>query len=229
MKNLLLASVTTLAFLYMPSASAGSITIPGVTGTFTVKTQSFAEARFHSVVRQQYDFSCGSAAVATLLTHHYQQPVDEQDVFDAMYEKGDKEKIHEQGFSLLDMKNYLESRGLRADGFRISLDKLLSVGVPAIALINTDNYLHFVVVKGVNNNEVLMGDPSLGLKTTSREEFESMWNGILFLIKNKADVARGRFNAYADWRVPAKSPNGVAMSRAALSSFTLSLPRRSEF
>ncbi len=32
---------------------------------------SVKEARFTTTQRQQFDFSCGSAAVATLLTHHY--------------------------------------------------------------------------------------------------------------------------------------------------------------
>ena len=39
------------------------------TGVLTVPSQSFAELRFRDVVRQKYDFSCGSAAVATLLTY----------------------------------------------------------------------------------------------------------------------------------------------------------------
>ncbi|MDV7389798.1 hypothetical protein RZS08_00535, partial [Arthrospira platensis SPKY1] len=40
-------------------------------GAVSVPTVSLKGARFIATLRQQYDFSCGSAAVATLLTHHY--------------------------------------------------------------------------------------------------------------------------------------------------------------
>ena len=38
---------------------------------YRVRTMSWVEIPFRSVIRQQFDFSCGSAAVATLLTYHY--------------------------------------------------------------------------------------------------------------------------------------------------------------
>ncbi len=85
---------------------AALVTVPGVAGgTFNVQLTSMKEARFNTTIRQQYDFSCGSAALATLLTYHYQDPVSEGVVFKAMYDRGDKAKIQEYGFSLLDIKN----------------------------------------------------------------------------------------------------------------------------
>src|SRR4029077_10081261 len=66
--------------------------------------KSLLDSRFKNVVRQHYDFSCGSAAVATLLTYNYGHPVEEMNVLNAMYEAGDKAKIRREGFSLLDMK-----------------------------------------------------------------------------------------------------------------------------
>ncbi len=229
-RPLAIISLIALAAVYAPLAQAGSITIPGVGATFTVKVPSFKERRFKSVIKQQHDFSCGSAALATLLTYHYQQPISEKDVFEIMYARGDKAKIHERGFSLLDMKGYLESRDYRADGFRISLDKLRSVRVPAVALINTDGYLHFVVVKGIYGEQVLMGDPAQGLRVSSREKFESMWNGIFFLIRNQAKVAQKHFNNGQEWRMLAKAaPLDTAIRRGGLASFTLSLPTQGEF
>jgi predicted double-glycine peptidase len=54
---------------------------------------SMLEQRFTTVVRQQYDFSCGSAALATLLHYHYDEPVDEKVAFAGMWRDGDKEQI----------------------------------------------------------------------------------------------------------------------------------------
>lgn len=217
--------------LVMPSLSlAGIVTVPAATGgDLFVKVKSLKELRFRTVIKQQFDFSCGSAALATLLAYHYEDKVTEQDIFKDMYEKGNQEKIRREGFSLLDIKNYLGTRGYRADGFRTSLDKLASIGVPAIVLINHNGYRHFVVVKGISQREVLLGDPAAGLKRMARADFEPMWNGILFLIKNKKDVAQNNFNRSGEWSVQAKAPLGLALSNSDLARVTFLLPGSNDF
>lgn len=80
-------------------------------GNYLVSTKSFAEMKFDTVYKQEFDFSCGSAALASLLTFHYGNVVSEKTVFLEMYEHGDQEKIKDQGFSMLDMKNYLGQIG----------------------------------------------------------------------------------------------------------------------
>src|SRR5437899_5579433 len=51
----------------------------GVDGNVHVRTISYRDIPFRTVVRQQFDFSCGSAALATLLTYHFERPITEQD------------------------------------------------------------------------------------------------------------------------------------------------------
>ncbi len=207
---------------------AGQVALPGF-GFGRVNVTSIKEARFRDIVRQMYDFSCGSAAVATLLSYHYDAPVDEQTVFTSMLEYGDEEKIRTKGFSLLDMKQYLQRSGLTANGFRESLDKLETVGIPAIVLINLRGYLHFVVIKGVTADEVLVGDPALGNKTYPRDEFEAMWNGILFVVTDQMQLAKATFNTEDGWKVRHKAPFGTALSSRNLSSITLLAPGLGEY
>lgn len=57
---------------------------------YTVHLTSLKEARYRSTLHQKYDFSCGSAAVATLLTYQYGYPVNEQVAFEQMYTHGDQ-------------------------------------------------------------------------------------------------------------------------------------------
>src|SRR5690606_20299588 len=97
--------------LVAETALAGTVWLPGLGGVVNVPTQSIQELKFAEVIRQQFDFSCGSAALATLLTYHYEDPTDEMQAFIAMYEQGDQERIRQAGFSLLDMKNYLAAVG----------------------------------------------------------------------------------------------------------------------
>ncbi|MEZ4599770.1 MAG: C39 family peptidase [Syntrophotaleaceae bacterium] len=206
-------------------AAAGLVVIPGLSGGgINVQVTSRKEALFETTVRQQYDYSCGSAALATLLTYHYGTEVSEQDVFSWMYEKGDQEKIRREGFSLLDMKNYLEARKFRADGYYVGLDKLAAAGVPAIVLINLQGYRHFVVVKGVTDKRVLVGDPASGIKVMPRDEFEKMWNGLVFIIRNDTVVAGGKFNRIDEWKVRGKIPMGVAVRPNELANVTYLMP-----
>ncbi|NMG74008.1 C39 family peptidase [Aromatoleum diolicum] len=175
--------------------------------TYAVPVTSLKGARFVSTLRQQYDFSCGSAAVATLLTHHYDLKVDEVEVFKYMFERGDQAKIRREGFSMLDMKRYLDGRGFRAEGVRVSLDQLADAGVPGIALVKENGYSHFVVVKGVRPGRVVIGDPAMGTRVIDRNDFEKYWtNGILLVINNRVDLAQ--FNREQDWRVRPAAPLG---------------------
>lgn len=191
-------------------------------GAFSVPVNSIKDQRFKNTLRQQYDFSCGSAALATLLTHHYSHTVTEQDVFAEMFIRGDQAKIKKEGFSLLDMKAYLEVHGFQADGFVAELKQLSLAGVPAIALIRDNGYNHFVVVKGMRNGRVLIGDPSAGTRVMSYEKFEGLWvNRVLFVIRNKLEMAK--FNAENDWRVTPSATLSDSIYRGAAET---TLPRR---
>jgi predicted double-glycine peptidase len=206
------------------AASAGEIDMRVGGAHYNVAVTSLEEARFRNVVRQQYDFSCGSAALATLLTYHYGIQTAEADAFDSMWREGDQNSIRSVGFSMLDMKRYLETIGYRADGFRIELAKLEDVGVPAIALINTRGYNHFVVVTGVQRGRVMLADPSIGLRAIRRGEFEKMWNGILFMVRDGVSVAQANFNRPENWKIHPTAPIGTALSVDALGAFTVNMP-----
>lgn len=176
-------------------------------GSFTVSVTSWRDIPFRTVVRQQYDYSCGSAAVATLLRFHYGVRVTEAEVFEHMFARGDQERIRAVGFSMLDMRAFLETRGFRADGLRMPLDRLATLGVPAIALITHDNYRHFVVVKGVDAERVLVGDPTFGLQIYTREEFMQVWNGVVLAVREAPEGwPAPAYNRAAEWRPWAVAP-----------------------
>jgi len=219
MRNIALLLVTML--IAMPGARAGTVDIPGAgSGSISVKTMSMKERQFRYTVRQKYDFSCGSAALSTLLTHHYDDPVKEEAVYTSMWEKGDQDKIRKEGFSMLDMKHYLESRGYAAEGYSASLEKLANVGIPAIVLIRDGRYNHFVVVKGVRDGKVAFGDPAQGARVMDLTEFERMMiNHIVFVINGHASQVV--FNNPKDWRVREQAPVGMANGLSDLANSTL--------
>lgn len=180
-------------------------------GPLFVKVTSLKEARFKATTRQQFDFSCGSAAIATLLTYHYNYPVTEQAVFNEMFARGDQIKIRKEGFSLLDMKIYLEAHQFKADGFELPLEKLLESGLPAIVLIADKGYHHFVVIKGMRDGRILIGDPSSGTRAVSHGQFAAIWvNKLLFVIHNLQKQAQ--FNQDVDWRAAPSAPLSAGVS-----------------
>lgn len=190
-------------------------------GPFVVKVTSLKEARFKATTRQQFDFSCGSAAIATLLTYHYNYPVTEQAVFNEMFARGDQIKIRKEGFSLLDMKIFLEAHQFNADGFELPLVKLLESGLPAIVLIAEKGYHHFVVIKGMRDGRILVGDPSSGTRAVSQAHFASIWvNQLLFVIHNQKKQAK--FNQNVDWQAAPRAPLSAGLGVDGMSGLAFS-------
>jgi uncharacterized protein len=205
------ATTATAQKAFLPSMGGGDVVMP---------VTSIREARLAGTLLQQYDFSCGSAAVATLLTHHYGYPISEGTVFDHMFRNGDQKKIRTEGFSLLDMKGFLKAHGFEADGFEQPLDKLAEAKVPAIVLINENGYHHFVVVKGLRGERVLIGDPANGTRAVSRAQFMASWqSALLFVVHNRMESAR--FNLAADWQAVPQAPLAAGVNRDSLSGATI--------
>lgn len=198
------------------AAFAGRVWLPGVAaGGVNVTAQSLQARRFTRTLHQRYDYSCGSAAVATLLTYQYGDATSEQSVFSAMWDHGNRAKIQREGFSLLDMKRYLDAHGFMANGYVAPLDKLAKVGIPAIVLVSEHGYNHFVVVKGLRDGRVLVGDPSAGTRIVPRERFQAMMRSrILFVVTNHRKQAV--FNGRADWSQQPLAPLGTALNTANL-------------
>lgn len=203
------------------AAAAQPVYLPGLGGAdVALPVTSMRQARLAGTLLQQHDFSCGSAAVATLLTHHYGHPVSESTVFEHMFEHGDRPKIQREGFSLFDMKRFLKTRGFEADGFEQPLEQLLQARVPAIVLINDKGYQHFVVVKGLRGDRVLVGDPARGTRALLRADFEAMWpSRLLFVIHNR--MASARFNLAADWLAAPQAALASGVGRDGLAGITL--------
>lgn len=192
---------------------------------YTVQVMSWWAIPFRSVVRQQFDFSCGSAAVATLLTYHFDRPTPEREAFSQMWEAGDQASIRKVGFSMFDMKTFLNGLGYEAEGYRLSVNDLARMDQPAIVLLDLKGFKHFVVVKGVKGDRVLTGDPMLGLTEYDAEEFGKYWNNIALVVRSAPNGVEPRFNLASDWGPWSRAPleEGGAV-RVAASDLTDHLP-----
>jgi uncharacterized protein len=137
--------------------------------------RSLAEIRYQDVVMQKWDMSCGSAALATLLTYDLGDPVGERAVATTMLRRTDPLKVRVRGFSFLDLQQYAEQRGYEADGYgKLSFSDLISL-LPAIVPVEFQRSDHFIVVRRVLDGEVHFADPAFGRRTLPIATFERVW------------------------------------------------------
>ncbi len=176
--------VALLVPLFASSAFSANIQFGNaIPGTIIQKdVQSIRERRYENLIEQQTDFSCGAAAVATILKYAYGQDVTELEVLEGMLKVADVEEVQRRGFSLLDIKNYIESIGMRARGYQIDSETLDGVSIPTIVLLDIKGYKHFVIMKKASDDRVYVGDPALGNRIMDREEFLKSWNNIVFAV-----------------------------------------------
>ncbi len=143
---------------------------------------SMRELKFIDMVPQHTDFSCGAAALATILKYAYNQDLTEENVIEGLLKVSDQELVRQKGFSLLDIKNYTQSIGMRGRGYNVTPAALERVHIPTIVLLNYKGYKHFVVLKKATADKVYIADPALGNRVMKREDFDADWNGIIFAV-----------------------------------------------
>jgi len=175
---------------------AGAANLPySLGGTqYNVAMQSMTELRYQNVVRQQFDLSCGAAAMATLLKHFYDRDISEAEIIEEMIAIGDTEEISKRGFSMLELKRFVESRGFVSEGFRIEdVGALTELKVPVITLIDSRGYKHFVVLKDIVSGKVIIADPAFGNSVKSLGEFEDVWNKVILVVLSKSLDGNAQF------------------------------------
>lgn len=158
------------------------------------EVKSVLDLRFRNMVRQNTDYSCGAAALATILTYHFGSEVSEAQILDRILSDADEktlQRVVTTGVSLLDLKNYAESLGYVSRGYRFEKDDLRKMDGPGIGLVNIGGYNHFVVIKGVVDDRVYIADPAKGNLTKRIGEFMKMWNRII-LVFEKSDSVQSR-------------------------------------
>jgi uncharacterized protein len=148
---------------------------------------SLREIRTRHVITQQYDFSCGAAAIATLLTYYFGEPATEKEVIVGIAERADFQKVMQRrAFSLLDMKRFAEAKGYQAIGYKMDFDFLVELNQPVIVPVVIRGYKHFVIFKGVVEDRVVIADPAFGNYTKRVGQFLDIWeNRVGFILKRR--------------------------------------------
>ncbi|MEK7538413.1 MAG: cysteine peptidase family C39 domain-containing protein [Patescibacteria group bacterium] len=139
------------------------------------------EVRFGGIVEQGLDNSCGIASLLTIMRMHFgDERYDEASLLKKYMETASEESIAESmknGFSLLEMEKFSTSLGYTTSKKILSFEELerLVAFVPVLVYLEVGKFRHFAVVRGIQKDVVLLGDPSRGNVEYTREEFLSEW------------------------------------------------------
>lgn len=149
-----------------------------------VVVKPVVEQQFKNIVHQAYDYSCGSAALTTVLNGYLGRQFEERQIMDGLLKYGETEKIvQRRGFSLLDMKRLVTVLGHPSGGYKGSFEDLKKLDHPAIVPIHYAGFKHFVVVKKYRDGRVFVADPALGNISFPEERFKSIWeNNVMFIV-----------------------------------------------
>lgn len=142
--------------------------------------RSMIEQRHDMVVMQDWDLSCGAAALATLLTYQMRDPTTEEEITRSLIKREEYMANPmlvraRQGFSLLDLKRFVEARGYVGTGLGgLEFDDL-TPRAPILVPVRFKTQNHFVVFRGVVGDTVYLADPAYGQRTVTRERFMRVW------------------------------------------------------
>ncbi len=168
----------------LPSDNGDAITVS--------RLKSMLDFRDENLIRQQYDYSCGAAALATLMRFGFGDPVTEQQIVTDLFAglAGEDAAIREsEGFSLFDLQQVAKKRGYKAEGFRLEPQYIAQLNGPVIVFLETLGYKHFAVLKGVRGDRVYLADPSRGNIRMPAYRFLQAWmrdgKGIVFVVEPK--------------------------------------------
>lgn len=134
----------------------------------SIPINSWKTLRDAEIVKQDLDYSCGAASLATILNEFYGQSVTEEEILKIMAKE-------DMRASFEDMANALKDLGFRGVGYAASFEQLTKLKIPVIVYTKHRKDDHFSVLRGINRDTVWLADPSLGNRTYSKYQFLEMW------------------------------------------------------
>jgi predicted double-glycine peptidase len=154
-----------------------------------IYVESWKELKQHNIVMQQRDYSCGAAALATVLHEFWGENVNEEKVLLNLVTMLDATQLKERfenGLTLTDLRRVAVKMGYEAAIGTLEYNKLAESKVPLIIGVKVNDYDHFVVYRGTDNYYVYLADPIRGNIRVPGWQFQEQWQKNLVLVVAKA-------------------------------------------
>mgnify|MGYP001827878469 CR=1 FL=1 len=145
---------------------------------FAKPVTSWREIKNRNIVMQQRDYSCGAAALATLVRFYWGHRVNEAMVLSAVEQMLTSQELKDReraGLSMADVKDAAVKLGYLATVGEVTYTELTGSKVPVIVVVNLGGTNHFVVFRGVVGNCVFLADPLRGNVRIAVSTFQRSW------------------------------------------------------
>ena len=121
------------------------------------------ETLFEGINEQIHDYSCGSAALSTLISGVFiDSSINEQQIIDEIF-KLKEHDTEQNGYTATEISEASKKLGYYAEWRKISPENLVKIKQPVLLLIGLNSdFPHYVVLKGIENNEAFLADPIRG-------------------------------------------------------------------
>ena len=130
-------------------------------------------------VPQEEETDCGVAALA-MITCYYHVPLSVERLRDLAH-------LGSEGASMLSLTKAAETIGFQWRAVSTDVEHLASLSLPAIA--HWKGY-HYLVLYALEGDQLVLGDPAVGLVKLSRHDFAAGWTGGLLLLTPTPDLLR---------------------------------------
>ena len=181
--------------LLINSGFCGNLYIINQDVSIKRKVKSYIEFKNEGMIRQEFDYSCGSSSLATILKFFFNEKFTEKDVLDWVLEKrrlidkncknNKKEKckvkklkeLEKKDFKLsfFDLAEFAKEKGYKAIALALNIEELRKLKVPAIVFVKIRRNEHFTVYKGMDDKFVYLADPSFGNIKVRIGKFKEMF------------------------------------------------------
>ena len=159
---------------YFPGYPDGNRLLKHMVSSHWKESGLFVNLGSDHMVFQSYENGCGAAAVEMLLKRHG-YPVDRDFIREAIDPGIDGEPV-----SLLKIKQFIESLGLAANGYRGNVEHLKKQTSPV--LLHVDGK-HYVVMSKAFESGALILDPAMGRQFWTLSRLKQRWRGIYLAIE----------------------------------------------
>lgn len=172
-----------LALAALLGAAPGVAVVPAVAQeqeSAVRRPEPYNKRHYKTVVRQTLDFTCGAAAVATVLTFYWDRPTTELEVLEVIrkrYTKKEWDQREERGVSFEDLIFVAKQLGYDGMGAKVGVDQLAQAAAPLIVHLDKGKFQHFTVLRRVAQDRFYFSDSVLGETSMAREDFEAQYTG----------------------------------------------------
>lgn len=158
--------------------------------TFEKPVCSWKQLKEIHIVMQKRDYSCGAAALATILHYYWGDNVSEEQILIAIEKILTPEEMKDRiknGLAISDIRRAAVEMGYLSSIGTLTFRQLTESKVPLIVGITPSGYKHFVVYRGVDCDYVYLADPIRGNIRVPIPEFVCQWQKNAILVVAKPD------------------------------------------